>query len=222
LDWHLVPRDQLIPPRQHWNRQRFGVDPERAYATHLDTVEAVQREHEALLRRLAEKHGRLTVFVEGLTDAEVEAFVLKAQVLAKVEAEQITQARKMFTEVRAMKQTPAARATAGELADLIAKHRAEVLAMGATLRLINEGLVEVRALDDALALKKAKPVKGSIDPVANAAREEEMAKRLAEVKGLAVVILGGGHDLGEALARHAPRLRYVRVATRAFREAAGD
>jgi hypothetical protein len=221
LDWHLVPRDQLIDPAQRFNMQRHGVDPDRSYAAHLDAVEAVQQEHEAILRRLAAKHGKLTVFVEGLTDAEVGPFVLKAQALGKVEGEEITEAKKMLDEVRAMRQTPAARATADELAAMIAKHRAEVLGLGATMRLIAEGRVEVRALDDALALKKAKPDRDGIDAAANAAREEAMAKRLAEVERLAVVILGGGHDLAGALSRHAPGVRYVRVTTRAFREAAG-
>jgi hypothetical protein len=92
-----------------------------------------------------------------------------------------------------------ARATADELADLIAQHLGAVLEMGATMRLIHEGLVEVWALDDAEALRKAKPRSGPgptyIDPEANAAREEEMAKRLAGVEGLGVVILGSKHDL---------------------------
>jgi hypothetical protein len=42
------------------------------------------------------------------------------------------------------------------------------------------------------------------------------------VEGLAVVILGGRHDLTAALKRWAPNLRYIRVATKAYREATGD
>jgi hypothetical protein len=220
LDWHLVPREMLAPPGL------IVTGRSRLYADHLDAVEAVQTEHEAILRHLAAKHGRLTVFVEELTDAEVEPFVLKAQVLAKADAEEITEAKRMLDEVKAMKQTPAAKATADEIAQMIAKHRAEVLGLGATLRLIAEGLVEVRALDDAEALRKAKPRSGPgptyIDPEANAAREEEMAKRLAGVEGLGVVILGGKHDLTDALKRQAPGLRYLRVATKAYQEAAGE
>jgi hypothetical protein len=105
---------------------------------------------------------------------------------------------------------------------MIRQHRVEVLAMGATMRLIAEGLVEVRALDDAEALQKAKPDKDGIDPEANAAREEEMAKRLAGVEALVVVILGGKHDLTQALGRQAPGLRYLRVTTKAYQEAAGE
>jgi hypothetical protein len=142
--------------------------------------------------------------------------------LAKVEAEEIAEARKMLDEVKAMKQTAAVKATADELAGMIAKHRAEVLGLGATMHLIAEGLVEVRALEDAEALRKARPDRDGIDAQANAAREEEMAKRLADAEGLVVVSLGGKHDLSETLGRQAPGLRYVRVTTRAYREAAGE
>jgi hypothetical protein len=52
-----------------------------------------------------------------------------------------------------------------------------------------------------------------------------MARRLAalaEADGLAVVILGGGPDLTEALSRHARGTRYLRVWTEAHREMAGQ
>jgi hypothetical protein len=95
------------------------------------------------------------------------------------------------------------------------KHRVEVLGLGATMRLIAEGLVEVRALEDAEALQKAKPDKDGIDVAANAAREEQIARRLTGTDGLVVLILGG-HDLTAALRRQAPGLRYLRVATKAY------
>jgi hypothetical protein len=48
------------------------------------------------------------------------------------------------------------------------------------------------------------------------------ARRLAEADGpVVIVILGGNHDLTEALARHAPGVRYVRVGTTAYGEMAG-
>ena len=48
-----------------------------------------------------------------------------------------------------------------------------------------------------------------------------MARRLAEAKEpLVVVILGGGHDLRESLAKHAPRVAYLRVTGKAYRNAA--
>ena len=106
---------------------------------------------------------------------------------------------------------------------LIAKHRVEWLELGGVAAPLVEGLVEVRALDDAEALKAAEPrwLGGELfDPAAVRAREDAMADRLAKATEPLVVVLLG-HDLGGPLARHAPAARYVRVTTRAYLEAAG-
>jgi hypothetical protein len=181
LDWHLVPPEHLNPPGQPG---LIVTGKSRRYADHLDAVESVQREHEAILRRLAAKHGTLTVYVEGLTQHEVGHFAEKARQLARIDSEDIPETRRMLDKVNALKQTPATKATADELRQMLARHREEMLKTGATRRLIAEGLVEVRALEDAEALRRAKPNKDGIDAQANAAREEEMAKRLAGVVGL--------------------------------------
>ena len=183
LDWHLVPPEHLNPPGQPGlivTGHRAGCTPNTSTPSSRSSSE-----HEAILRRLAKNHGTLTVYVEGLTEAEVELFTEKAKQLAKVDAEDIPETRRMLDEVNAMKQTGAAKATADELRQMLKGHRVEMLKTGATVRLIGEGLVEVKALDDADALKRARPDKeGAIDAAANAEREEEMAKRLAEVRGL--------------------------------------
>jgi hypothetical protein len=123
LDYHHVPlADGPVPGLIVTGKRRM-------YAEHLDAVESVQREQEAILRRLVAKH----VLVEGLTGAEEKTFRLKAA-LAKADAEEIAEAKRMLDEVKAMKQTPTARATADELTDMIAKHLGSVLGMGATIR----------------------------------------------------------------------------------------
>jgi hypothetical protein len=83
----------------------------------------------------------------------------------------------------------------------------------------------VRALEDADALVKAEPRwlgGGLFDPHAIRAREEAMAQLLVSAREpLVVILLGGEHDLSEALAKHGPRCRYVRLTTHAYREASG-
>ena len=111
--------------------------------------------------------------------------------------------------------------------ELIAKHRQETLELGAAAGPCAEGLVEARALEDADALKKAEPrwLGGEFrpGPEATKAREEAMARRLASAKEpVVVVLLGGAHDLRQALERHAPRARYVLLTTKAYREASGE
>jgi hypothetical protein len=63
---------------------------------------------------------------------------------------------------------------------------------------------------------------GRFDPEAVRDREDAMARRLAEAtEPLVVALLGGDHDLGGALAKHAPKVRYVRLTVQAYREVSG-
>jgi hypothetical protein len=155
----------------------------------------------------------------------VEAYRAKARALYQADQEEIAEARRGLGEARRLK-APAARQVEKELAELIAAHRLEVLELGAPAPLLAEGLLDVAALDEEEALEEASPHwKGGrlrLDPGAIKAREEAMAKRLAAAGPLAVVLLGGAHDLTEATREHAPRVRYVRVTSRAYREASGE
>jgi hypothetical protein len=99
---------------------------------------------------------RLAVFVEGLTESEVDAFRLKAEALVKVEGKEIAEARRSSEEVKDG-DSARARVIANGLTELIEKHRAEMLALGAVARPLAEGLVEVKALEDANTLARGKP-----------------------------------------------------------------
>src|SRR5262245_9677129 len=102
---------------------------------------------------------------------------------------------------------------------------AESRKFGAVLRSCSEGLVAVRPLEDAKALEAASPrwLGGrAFDDDAVRAREGAMANRLASAQEqLVIVLLGGEHDLGEALAKPTPKAKYVRLTTHACRDAAG-
>jgi len=222
-DWHLVPRDLFDKDaRAQAGRELKKDELDRLYAEHLDAVEKVQTQLDAVLRELAARKLGLPVYVEGLTDDGVNVFRLKATALSDVGAEQIPEARRSLAEAKKLK-GPQAADLAKQCEALIARHRAESLELGAVLGPCAEGLVEVRALDDAEALKAAEPrwLGGELfDPAAVRAREDAMAKRLAQAKELVVVVLlGGEHDLNGAMARHAPKARYVRLTVRAYREA---
>jgi hypothetical protein len=154
-DWHLVPRgpfDKDVKPAADRDLSKDELD--RLYAEHLDAVEKVQKQLDAILRRLGARHRGLPVYVEGLTDDGVTVFKLKATALSDVGAEQIPEARRSLAEVRGMN-GPKAAELAKQYEELIARHRAESLELGAVLGPCAEELVEVRALDDAEALKAA-------------------------------------------------------------------
>jgi hypothetical protein len=109
---------------------------------------------------------------------------------------------------------------------LIDGQRAGELALGAPMRPHVEGLIDVRALDDAGALEAATPrwKDGKFRPDTDAAekRRNAMAKILARAEEPVVAaLLGGAHDLREPLAKRAPGVAYLGVTTRAYRDVSG-
>jgi len=91
------------------------------------------------------------------------------------------------------------------------------LRVGAAGQLVAEGkLKRVLPIEDAGALKAANPVSEDgevrVDEKLQEAREDAMVRRLLKVRGLAVVVLGGGHDLSDNVRRLGDgRCEYVRL-----------
>ncbi len=81
-------------------------------------------------------------------------------------------------------------------------------------------------LDDAAALEDANPSlpggKVRLDPAKLRARQDAIVKGLLGRGPLAVIVLGGAHDLSESVRRLAPGCEYLRVAGRCYRETAGE
>jgi hypothetical protein len=99
-------------------------------------------------------------------------------------------------------------------------HEAEVRRLGALAVLACSGVpVDALPLDDEEALEAATPKimdgKPVIDARLKRARQEAMVKLLPET-GLAVIVLGAGHDLGPVLG---DGTEYIRVELAAVRDA---
>jgi hypothetical protein len=113
-----------------------------------------------------------------------------------------------------------------ELQDLADKHQAEMLDLGAAVRLMVAGdLAEVLPLDDAGLLDAAKPaqVDGRLvfDKDKVKEREEAMVKNALAKDAVAVIILGGSHDLTASVQRVGPPwTEYLRVTVKAYQELA--
>jgi hypothetical protein len=91
-----------------------------------------------------------------------------------------------------------------EVAGLLEQHRLELLELGAAARLLAGGeLRQVLPLDDAKLLDTAKPRlrNGQVVPnhAAKAARQGGMVRALLKAGPVAVAVLGGSHDLTDAL-----------------------
>jgi hypothetical protein len=78
-DWHLVPRDAFDKDvKAAVGRDLSKEELDRLYAEHLDAVESVQKQLDAVIRQLAARRHELPVYVEGLTDDGVNVYRLKA------------------------------------------------------------------------------------------------------------------------------------------------
>jgi hypothetical protein len=86
---------------------------------------------------------------------------------------------------------------------------------------------EVLPLDDAKLLEQAKPIttdgRVRLDPATLTAREDGIVNAAIAGGPLAVIVLGGAHDLSASVRRVAAgRCEYIRVTTGRFREFAGE
>jgi hypothetical protein len=223
LDDHTVSRALFAEDiRREAGRAVPDCEVDCLYAEHLDKAEAVQDQLEAILRKLAYEVDSLPVYLEGLTERDVAAFRMKSESLYAALTNKIATTRLALTEGGLQEEE--ARELEREYAQWRVSHRVETLHLGASFNLCAKGRVDVRALEDEQALEAAAPRwkggKLQPDPEVMELREEAMARRLAAAKDrLVVVILEGSHDLGDRLKKHAPRVRYIRVTTRAYREA---
>jgi hypothetical protein len=94
--------------------------------------------------------------------------------------------------------------------------REQTLHLGAVGRLLMAGEpVRMLPLDDAELLDAARPVtregKVRLEPVKVRAREGYMVRSALPVRPVAVIVLGGEHDLSESVGRLAPGSEYIRV-----------
>lgn len=213
-DWHFVPRDAFIIDQEHVYRRKLTAEQiDRLYAEHLAQVEIVQLEQMAILRCLIRQNGLRAVLVEGMT-TQADALPAVIESLQKKH-----EYAKLLREQRKEAETlPGAEVLFAEIDGLLEQSRREHLEAGAAIRLVALGeLKEALPLDDDATLQAANPVSNGRlrpDPVKISLRRDAMVRN-AMKRRVAVIVLGGRHDLTE----HADRLcagAYVRVTTNGY------
>ena len=151
-----------------------------------------------------------------------------------VEREQIPALRKQLAEVRTLladmkeggDRFAEAKKIEGEIIGLLDQHRVALLELGAAGRLLMSGeLQEVLPLEDAEKLEQAKPVTPSgevkLDPAKVKVRNDAQVRMAFKNGPVAVVILGGAHDLKDSASQFTGGCEYLRVTTRRFKELSG-
>jgi len=235
-DWHLVPRElYALDLATSAGRPLPEDEVAQLHAEHLLEVAAVQAEQMVVLRCLIRHHGLRKVYAEGLTPAGLANYRDIIRALKAMEADEIPAARTQLAEVRELltsmkargqEDTERCRAAVGieaQLVKMLHDHRDRLLEFGAAGRLLIAGeLEEVLPLDDDDALESSRPVtrdgKVKLDPHKVRARENAQVRLPLAGEPVAVIILGGDHDLGLPLrVAGAGRAEYFRVTTSLYR-----
>jgi hypothetical protein len=228
-DWHFVPKDlYALDLKQAHGRDLTDDEIDRLHQELLLEIELVQLEQIALLRCLIKHHGLKKVFSEGFSAKELEAYRERIAVLRSMENEQVPQVRKQLGEVRSLIDgsnggtKEKAQAIEKQLVAMLDEHKHRLLEMGAAGRLLISGeLEEVLPLEDAVALDRAKPISPSggvkLDPVKLEARHDAQVKATMKEGRVAVIVLGGSHDLTGSIRRFSGSCEYLRVTTKRFK-----
>jgi hypothetical protein len=233
-DWHLVPHDVYAIDLATSARRPLAADEvARLHAELLLEVEAVQAEQMAVLRCLIRHHGLRRVYSEGVTPAGLSNYRDIIKTLSAMEKDEIPAARRQLAEVRELLASMrgqdgsdpyrSARGIEAELAKMLDDHRDRLLEFGAAGRLFIAGeLEDVLPLDDDDALEASRPVttdgRVKLDKAKVRAREEAQVRLLLAGDPVAVIVLGGKHDLSHQLRAVAGgRVEYLRVTTSMYR-----
>lgn len=207
-DWHYVPRNLFaleVPEREF----------ERRFEEHLLLVELCHIDQAALLRCLIKHHGLKAILSEGLSPERMDSFHERIKLIKTLEP-----LHRQKWEIQSLKSAEA-RNIEKEIDDMLAKHREDFLEAGAAGRLLASGeLQAILPLEDQLALEEAKPitVAGAVrsDRQKIKVRRDAMVRRALQTSGVAVLILGGSHDLSESVRAQSRPCEYVRITTKNY------
>lgn len=197
-----VPKDSFaVDLRQSEPTLTDGQIDDR-YATFLDDVEELQNEQSFNLRQLVRTHGLRSVFYEGVTDDDRESF--------ETENGRIEVTEKLQKKMDDYDNSVEAMRIRQNLNRLYVEMREERIQLGAVGAILREG-----AIDTVMPLEAADPVTvdGKIrsDSATMKAREAEMARRIVAGGPVAIVVLGGEHDLTDALKATGRPFTYERI-----------
>jgi len=239
-DWHYVPKDLYsLDLRAAAGKALTKTEVDLHLQEFLLQVELVQLEQMALLRCLIKYHGLKRVYIERFTPEQMPGMHERIAALREAEPHQAT-LKEQFKEAQAFVQKLAAGGKAGterfikatdierELASMLEHHQLDMLDIGAAGRLLVAGeLQDIQPLDDAKLLEAAKPsfVDGKVafDAARVARRHEAMVQFALSKDHMAVIVLGGMHDLRDAVRLHnGDTCEYIRVTVPAFLKFAGE
>jgi len=204
LNWHFVSRDDFAADISDSSDGKLSeAEIEKLYFEFLVDVEAIQKEQKQILRYLIKNHKVRSVYQEGLTEQNLNAFNSFVTTLREFEIPESNGAIDLF---------------------LKEQYRRDLMQLGvpAQLMIPNE-LKSVLPLENSEAFDAANPVskdgKIKFDEKAEERREDEMIKILQNGQGISVIVLGGGHDLTDNMVRmELDSVQYIRLKTNGYKK----
>lgn len=205
LNWHYVSRDDFaadLKPSTGKTPTDDQVDKE--YLSFIDDVRTIQKQQMELLRGLIKKHNLKAVYVEGLTEKNHKGILEFLESMKKYERTRKTPEDRIDRLIEA-------------------QHQLDLLHVGAAARLVmSEELKTIVPAEDSKAMEAANPVRpdGTVvyDLKAATAREDAIARNLLKADGVAVIVLGGGHDLTDNIRRAGGNCKYERVSVPKYKQ----
>jgi hypothetical protein len=223
---------------EHVSRERLAIDFETAmgrpltdedYNEYLKNLEAVQRDHLAILEALARDHGLKIVLVERLTEVDMPGLPARLNGLREARSIQDELVRKLAeVQIQLNHATPGEwrhklLAVEREILNTQTTYRRDKLKAGAAFESLLAGRIEaVLPLDDSARLDAAKPKAGATkaDATANFEREQAMVHNASKTGPVVVIICSGSHDLMPAIRKIGQPCEYTRVAGPAYQKLA--
>ena len=225
-DWHFVSKDAYaIDMNDTHGRKLPQAEFDWLYQKLLLEVELVQIEQMAVLRCLIKHHGLKRVFAEGFSLAQVDVYRERIAVLKAMENEQVPRIQTQLEEVRNLLKDEVDEKTQGiktQLEKMLEEHKHRLLEMGAAGRLLIAGEPEeVLPLEDRDALDGASPITANgvkFDSEKIEARHDAQVSLVTKEGAVAVIVLGGSHDLSASVRRMDGNCEYLRVTTKKYVE----
>tara|TARA_R110002111_G_scaffold18931_1_gene46170 strand:+ start:21426 stop:22229 length:804 start_codon:yes stop_codon:yes gene_type:complete len=202
LNWHFISKEDFAADLSNSSDDNLSeVEIDKQYLEFLNDVEAIQKEQEQTLRYLIKHHKVRSVYMEGLSEKNLNTFNSFIKILREFKVPEGDDGFDLF---------------------LKDQYRRDCLQMGAAAQLMISGTLEsVLPLENAEAFEAANPIgkdgKIRIDEGAEEKREDEILKILMKGQGIKVIVLGGGHNLSGNLKRmNLDSVRYIRVSSKQY------
>lgn len=198
LDTHYVAPGAFTADLKDQDSEISQEEIDKAYSRFLRSVESTQQNQMRSLRRLIKEHKLKAVYVEGVSEKNHKGVLRFIQTLREYEAGKPEPPESAIDKL------------------IAAQNKIDLMELGAAGRLVVSGeLQTILPAENSRAFEAANPllVNGAIefDKYADERREDEIVRNLMKSDGLAVIVLGGNHDLSDNLKRWRSHCRYKRV-----------